>query len=215
MLTSFYHAMLCICSTSHGPVSLCVCLSVTSWCSTKTAVRRITHTMSQDSTGILVFWRQRSPRNLTGVTLYEGAKCRWGRSKSATWQITGCISKTVQDRCSFFFSFIVEYEVVCTLSNGGIAHDLECPISTPKLPQFVHFAPPFIASQRVNLETSVLVASPTLPMKNLPWKGRGQCQVTHFRILHLNIISPQRLTLETWNSVQQVVGIQVISTTHP
>jgi len=25
----------------------------------------------------------------------------------------------------------------------------------PKLPQFVHFAPPFIASQRVNLETSI------------------------------------------------------------
>ena len=25
---------------------------------------------------------------------------------------------------------------------------------------------------------------PTLPMKNLPWKGRGQGQVTRFRILH-------------------------------
>jgi len=84
-------------------VSVCVCLSVTSRCSTKTAVRRITHTTSQDSPGTLVFWRQRSPRNSTGVTLYEGAKCRWGRSKSATWQITGCISKTVQDTCSFFF----------------------------------------------------------------------------------------------------------------
>ena len=50
---------------------------------------------------------------------------------------------------------------------------------SPQLPQFVHFAPPLIASQRVNLETSYLVhwftiASPTLPIRNLPWKGRGR-----------------------------------------
>jgi len=36
-------------------------------------------------------------------------------------QITGHISKTVQDRC------IVSVKVVCTLSNGDIADDLECP----------------------------------------------------------------------------------------
>jgi len=41
----------------------------------------------------------------------------------------------------------------------------------------------------VNLETSNLVhwftiASPTLLVKNLSWKGRGQGQVTSFRILH-------------------------------
>ena len=34
---SFYHAMICIRSTSHGPVS--VRLSVTSWCSFETAER--------------------------------------------------------------------------------------------------------------------------------------------------------------------------------
>ena len=41
---NFYHAMLCIHGTSHGPVSVCpsVCLSVTSRSSTKTAKRRIT-----------------------------------------------------------------------------------------------------------------------------------------------------------------------------
>ena len=33
----------------------------------------------------LVFWCQRSPRNSTGVTPYEGAECRWGGSKSATF----------------------------------------------------------------------------------------------------------------------------------
>ena len=87
----FYRAMLCIRSTSHGPVSvsvsvcLSVCLSVTSRCSTKTTKRRITQTTPHDSPGTLVFWCQRSPRNSTGVTPYGGAKCWWGGSKSATF----------------------------------------------------------------------------------------------------------------------------------
>jgi len=42
---------------------------------------------------------------------------------------------------------------------------------------------------RMNLETSYLVhwltiERPTLPKKNLPWKGRGHGQITRFRILH-------------------------------
>ena len=37
-------------------------------------------------------------------------------------EITGYISKSVQDRCTV--SIIVEYEVVCALSNGDIADDL-------------------------------------------------------------------------------------------
>ena len=46
----FYCAMLCIRGTSHGPVSVCdcVCLSVTSRCSTKAAKRRITQTTPHD-----------------------------------------------------------------------------------------------------------------------------------------------------------------------
>jgi len=40
----YYRAMQCIRGTSHGPVSVCVCLSVTSRCSTETAKRRITQT---------------------------------------------------------------------------------------------------------------------------------------------------------------------------
>jgi len=79
---AYYLAMLCIRGTSHGPVSVClsVCLSVsvTSRCSTKTEKRRITQTTPHDTPGSLVFWRQRSPRNSTGVTPYEGAECRWG-----------------------------------------------------------------------------------------------------------------------------------------
>jgi len=67
-------------------MALCpsVCLSITSRCSTKTAKRRITQT-PHDSPGTLVSWRQRSPRNSTGVTPYEGAECGWGGSKSATF----------------------------------------------------------------------------------------------------------------------------------
>ena len=76
---SFYRAMLCIRGTSHWPESVSVCLSV---CvchkSAKTAKRMITQTTPHDTPGSLVFWCQRSPRNSTGVTPYEGAECRWG-----------------------------------------------------------------------------------------------------------------------------------------
>ena len=44
-------------------------------------------------------------------------------------QITGYISKMVQDRR--MVSIKVEQEVVCTLSNGDIADDLECSITAP------------------------------------------------------------------------------------
>jgi len=74
-LFSFYRAMLCIRGTSHGPVS--VCPSVTSRCSTKTAKHRITQTTPHDTPGNLVFWRQRSPRNSTGVTPYGAPNAGW------------------------------------------------------------------------------------------------------------------------------------------
>ena len=64
ILLHFYRAMLCIRGTSHGPVSVSVCLSVclsvfvclsvTSRSSTKTAKHRITKTTPHDSTGTLV-----------------------------------------------------------------------------------------------------------------------------------------------------------------
>jgi len=78
---------------------LSVCPSVTSRCSTKTTKHRITQTTPHDSPGTLVFSRQRSPRNSTGVTPYEGAECRWGWSKIGDFrQVTGYISKTVKYR---------------------------------------------------------------------------------------------------------------------
>jgi len=47
-------------------------------------------------------------------------------------QITGHISKTVQDRRMVYIK--VEYEVVCALSNGDIADDLECPLIAQTTP---------------------------------------------------------------------------------
>jgi len=49
-------------------------------------------------------------------------------------QITGYISNTVQDRR--MVSIKVEYEVVCALSNGDIADDLEFPLTAPNYPIF-------------------------------------------------------------------------------
>ena len=50
-------------------------------------------------------------------------------------QISGYISKTGKDR--HIVSIIkVEEEVVCALSNGDIAVDLECPLTTPNHPIF-------------------------------------------------------------------------------
>jgi len=105
---SFYRAMLCIRGTRHGPVSVClsVCpsvrLSITSRSSTKTTKRRITQTTPHDSPGTLVFWSQRSPRNSIG------AKCRWVGHNRRLSQITGYISKTVQDRPRRMASIKVE-----------------------------------------------------------------------------------------------------------
>jgi len=87
----FYRAMLsllCIRGTSHGPVSVCLSVCV---CLTQAGVllkRQNIGSHKQHHTippGTLVFGCQRSPLNSTGVTSYEGAECRWGGSKSATF----------------------------------------------------------------------------------------------------------------------------------
>ena len=48
---------------------LCVCVCVTSRCSTKTAEHRITQTKPHDSSGTLVFWCQRSPSHPCTLSL--------------------------------------------------------------------------------------------------------------------------------------------------
>ena len=67
----FYRAMLCIRGTSHGPVSVCVCVRLSQvgvlLKRQNVGSHKHNHTIPQG----LVFWRQRSPRNSTGVTTYR------------------------------------------------------------------------------------------------------------------------------------------------
>ena len=94
--------MLCIRGTSHGFVSVrpSVCLSVTSLCSTKTAKRRITQTTPHDSS-----YRDSSFLMPKTSAKFDRGRPLQGRQMQVGWvkigdfrQITGYISKTVQDR---------------------------------------------------------------------------------------------------------------------
>ena len=78
-LLVFYRAMLCIRGTSHGPVSVCLSQVGVLLKRLNVGSHKQHHTIAQEN------WRQRSPRNSTGLTPYEGAECRWGGSKSATF----------------------------------------------------------------------------------------------------------------------------------
>jgi len=91
--------MLCIRGTSHGPVSDCLSASVTSRCSTKTAKHKITQTTLHDSIGDSSFLMPKISAK------FDRGHPLWGRQMQVGWvkigdfqQITGCISKTVQDR---------------------------------------------------------------------------------------------------------------------
>ena len=108
-LSFFYRAMLCIRGTSHGPVSVCLCpsvclcQSVTSRCSIKTAKHRITQTtphcgvvcVSRDSS----FLVPKISAKLDRGHPLQGRRMQVGWVKIGDFrQITGYISKTVQDR---------------------------------------------------------------------------------------------------------------------
>jgi len=94
-------------------------------------------------------------------------------------QITGYISKTVKDR------HIVFIKVECALSNGDIAVDLECPQTTP-FSAFCTAFHSFVTGEPRDFVLGTLTYhSKSQPAeKNLPRKGRGQGQITRFRILH-------------------------------
>jgi len=124
--------MLSICGTSHGPVSVRLSVSVTSRSSTKTAKYRITQTTPHDSPGTVFFWNQISFRNSTGITICGAPNAGGMGQNRQLRQITGYISKTAKNR--HIVSIKVEQEVVCALSNGGIAHDLECPLTIQTTP---------------------------------------------------------------------------------
>ena len=62
-----------------------------------------------------------------------------GRQMQVGWvkiggfrQITGCIPKTVQDKCTV--SIKVEQEVTCALLNGDITDDLKWPLTVLNYP---------------------------------------------------------------------------------
>ena len=144
--TSLYRTMLCMRGASHGPVSVSICLSVTSRHSTKTAKRRITQTTPHNSPGSLVFWCQRPPHKIQLGSPRMGIKCRWGGSKLKIGdfqQITGYISKTVEVDTWFLLksnrkSYAVYRMVACC---GWPWVTPNC----PKTPHFLHFTPPLIA----------------------------------------------------------------------
>jgi len=84
------------------------------------------HTIPQG----LLFSDAKDLREIRPGTPPTGCQMQVGWVKIGDFlQITGYISKTVKDRHIVFIK--VEQEVVCALSNGGIAHDLECPLTTP------------------------------------------------------------------------------------
>ena len=116
---AFYRAMLCTRGTRYGPVSVCVCLSVTSRCSTKTAKRRIIQTTPHDTPGTLVFWCQRSPQNSAGVTPYEGAECRWGVQCFFVMVRAGTAYRKIWRQVNNFFARIRVHgsEIPIVLSN--------------------------------------------------------------------------------------------------
>jgi len=93
----YYRAMLCIRGTSHGPVSVCPSVSVTSRSSTKTAKRRITQTTPQRRNSSFL-----TPKITAKFDRYHPLR---GRQMQVGWVkigdfglITSYVSKTVQDR---------------------------------------------------------------------------------------------------------------------
>jgi len=98
-LLSFYRAMLCIRGTSHGPVSVCVRLSVTSRSSTKTAKHRITQTTPHDTPKDSSFLMPKMCAQFDRGHPLQGRRMQVGWVRIGDfWLITGFISKTVQDR---------------------------------------------------------------------------------------------------------------------
>jgi len=90
--------MLCIPGTSHGPVSVsvsvCLCPSVASRCSTKTAKRRITQTTAHAS-----FLMPKISAKFDRSHPLRGRQMQVGWVKIGDFrQITSYISKTVKDR---------------------------------------------------------------------------------------------------------------------
>ena len=110
--------------------------------------------------------------------------------------ITGYISKTVQDRC--MVSIKVKQEVVCALSTGGIAHDFECPRTTP-FSAFCTDIHCFVTGEPGDFKFGTLTYHSTShpAEEKTSLKGAWSGSNNPFQNFTPHVISPQRLTLET------------------
>jgi len=69
------------------------------------------------------------------------------------WRLSANNRLYLENGKRHMLSIKVEQEVICALSNGGIAHDLECPVTTP----YSAFCTTIHSFVWVNQETSNLV----------------------------------------------------------
>jgi len=99
------------------------CLSqLTSWHCINLPKPRITQTVPYNSTGTLVFWCQKSPRNSNGAIPSGGAKQRWGRLKVVIIDKSLTIS---QKQWTIGTYLRTDYgRLVCAVSNDAIFSDL-------------------------------------------------------------------------------------------
>jgi len=96
----FYRAMLCIRGTSHGPVSVCLSVSVTSRRSTKMVKLRITQTTPKDRSGTLSFLTPKISAKFDRDHPLRGRQMQVGWLKICDFRrLTGYISKMVLYRC--------------------------------------------------------------------------------------------------------------------
>ena len=120
----YYHAMLCIRGTSHGPVSVrpSVCLSQVGVLLKRLNVgsHKQQHTIARESS----FLTPKISAKFDRGHHLKGRRMQVGWVKIGDFrQIIGYISKMVQNRR--IVSVKVEWEVVCALMNGDIADELE------------------------------------------------------------------------------------------
>ena len=126
-LLVFYRAMLRIRGTSHGPVSVCLSQVGVLLKRLNRGSHKQHHAIVQ---GLYSFLMPKISAKFDRGHPLRGRRMRVGWVKIGDFGlITGYISKTGKDR--HIVSIKLEQKVVCALSNGGISHDLESPLTTP------------------------------------------------------------------------------------
>ena len=125
----FYRATLCQRGLCCGPVSVLQVGVLLKWLDIGS--RKQCHTIAQG----LQFSGAKDLCKIPPGSPPAGHQMQVGWVKIGDYrQIAGYMLKTVQDRR--IVSIKVEQEVIRALSNGGIAHDLDCPLNTPNHPIF-------------------------------------------------------------------------------